>query len=127
MFLVGLFTWWYEGGWKGQLVRVKDRLHATLDFFSIPQLLKTLFSPFRQISAGKVSGPLGVIVRAFFDQLLSRVIGFVIRFFTILFGVIVLVLQFIYETFIVLVWLLLPAFPLIGLIVMIVGWVPQWR
>lgn len=127
MFLVGLFTWWYGGGWKGQLLRVRDRLQATLDFFSIPQLLKTFFSPFRQISAGKTSGATGVVIRAFFDKLLSRVIGSVIRFFTIIFGVVVLLAQLVYEALIVIFWLLLPLFPAIGLIMMIVGWVPQWR
>jgi hypothetical protein len=126
MFLVGMISWWYGRGWRGQFARVRDRLVQTASFFSIGQLLKTLFSPFRQISAGKVNGSIAVMVRAFFDQLISRIIGAIVRFFTIIFGIIVLVVQALYEALILIVWLFLPAFPVVGLIMMAIGWVPSW-
>jgi hypothetical protein len=126
MFLVGMISWWYGRGWRGQFVRVRDRLVQTASFFSIGQLLKTLFAPFRQISAGRVDGPIGVIFRAFFDQLISRVIGAIVRFFTILFGIVVLILQGLYEALILIVWLFLPVFPVVGLVMMAIGWVPSW-
>lgn len=126
MFLVGMISWWYGSGWQAQFARVRDRIMATADFFSIGQLVSTLFSPFRQISAQKVSGPLADLARAFFDQLISRVIGAIIRSFTILFGIILIVLQSVYEVVILLFWLLLPVFPIAGLILMALGWVPRW-
>lgn len=127
MFLVGLFTWWYGRGWQGQLLRVRERLRTTFDFFSIGQLLGTLFAPYRQISAGRAKGSLAVLARAVVDQLISRVIGAIIRLFTILAGVVVLALLLVFEALIIAFWVLLPLFPVIGLLMMAIGWVPQWR
>jgi hypothetical protein len=126
MFLVGIISWWYGSGWKGQLRRIRDRLAATADYFSIGQLVATFFSPFRQISAGSTNGPVGAQLRAFFDKSLSRVIGAIVRLFTILAGVIILIVQSIFEVVILIIWLLLPAFPVIGLLLFVVGWVPKW-
>ena len=126
MFLVGIISWWYGRGWREQFIRVRNRLAQTVDFFSIGQLLVTLFSPFRQISAGRVDGPFGSIVRAFFDQLLSRIIGSIVRFFTILAGIIALIFQGLYEAIILVVWLFLPVFPVVGVIMMAIDWVPKW-
>jgi hypothetical protein len=126
MFLVGIISWWYSGGWKSQLRRIHDRLTGTAGYFSIGQLLSTMFSPFRQISAGRTNGPVGAQLSAFFDKTLSRVIGAVIRSFTILFGVIVMVVQSIAELIVLLVWLILPLVPIVGIIMFAVGWVPSW-
>lgn len=126
MFLVGIISWWYGRGWREQFIRVRNRLVQTADFFSIGQLLMTLFSPFRQISAGRVDGPFGSIVRAFFDQLLSRIIGSIVRFFTILAGIVALIFQGLYEAIILVVWLFLPMFPVVGVIMMAIDWVPKW-
>jgi hypothetical protein len=126
MFLVGIISWWYGSGWKGQLQRVRDRLAATASYFSIGQLFATLFSPFRQISAGNVSGSASVRLRAFFDKTLSRVIGAIVRLFTIFAGIIVLLFQFVFELIILLIWLTLPVFPIVGLIVFVIGWAPKW-
>jgi len=126
MFLVGIISWWYGHGWQGQFSRVRRQLTATADLFSIGQLFSTLFSPFRQISAGRVNGSLAVMARAFFDQLISRVIGAFVRLFTILVGCIVLVVQAIYEVFSLIVWMIIPALPVIGLLMVAIGWVPRW-
>jgi hypothetical protein len=126
MFLVGMISWWYGRGWRGQFRRVHSRLVQTASFFSIGQLLTTFFAPFRQISAGKADGPLAVVIRAFVDQLISRVIGSIVRFFTIIAGVVALILQALYEGIVLIVWLFLPVFPVVGLIMLAVGWVPSW-
>lgn len=126
MFLVGLITWWYGRGWREQVLLARRRLAATAAFFSIDQLFKTLFAPFRQISAGKVSGPVGVMLRGLFDNLVSRIIGAIVRLFTILGGAITLVFQSIYEVTVIIFWLLLPLFPIIGLIMFAIGWMPRW-
>ena len=126
MFLVGIISWWYGTGWKGQLRRVRDRLTATAAFFSIGQLFSTLFSPFRQISAGKVNGSISAQFRAFFDKTISRVIGAIVRLFTILAGVVTIILQTIFEFIILIIWLVLPLFPVAGLIMFVIGWAPKW-
>jgi len=126
MFLVGIISWWYGQGWRGQLRRVQQRLATTVGFFSIGQLLSTLFSPFRQISAEKVNGAIGAQLRAFFDKTLSRVIGAIVRSFTILAGGIVIVFQSVFEAIVLAMWLVLPLMPVAGLIVFAIGWVPEW-
>lgn len=126
MFLVGIISWWYGTGWKGQLRRIRDRLTATASYFSIGQLLSTLFSPFRQISAGKVNGSIATQLRAFFDQTISRVIGAIVRLFTILAGVIIMIVQSVVELLVLVIWLILPFFPVAGLIMFVIGWAPKW-
>ena len=127
MFLVGLISWWYTGGWRTQWSRAVDRFLGTVDFFSLGQLLETFFDPFRQISAGgAIGGSLGDAFRAFLDKLFSRIVGAVIRFGTILIGVCAIVLQALYQLVILVAWLFVPVLPLAGLIMFAIGWIPSW-
>lgn len=127
MFMVGLISWWYGRGWIGQWRRIAGRFSATLEFFSIGQLLSTFFAPFRQISANTGSdGTMGGAFRSFIDQLISRVIGGFVRFFTIIFGIFVILLQAVYELIIMTAWWFLPLLPVVGGIMLAIGWVPTW-
>ena len=126
MFLVGIISWWYGPGWRGQVARVRERLSATASFFSIGQLFSTLFSPFRQISAGRAKGSLAIVARALVDQLISRVIGAIVRLFTIIAGIIALTVQCIVEFVILIFWLIAPFFPVAGFIMFAIGWAPKW-
>ena len=126
MFLVGIISWWYGRGLQGQISRIHDRLTATAGYFSIGQLLSTLFAPFRQISAGSVNGPVGAQLRAFFDKTISRLIGAIVRSFTILAGLIVMAIQVLVEAIVLVIWVVLPLFLVAGLILFVIGWVPRW-
>jgi hypothetical protein len=126
MFLVGLLQWWYGRGWIDELRLVGRRLRSTSEFFSIGQLAATFFSPFRQISAGRVGGPVGVQLRAFLDKLISRIIGAFVRSGAIIAGIVTLTLQVIFSSIRLIVWFILPALPVAGLILFAVGWTPQW-
>ncbi len=127
MFLVGILSWWYGRGWLGQWRRISDRWRATVQFFSIGQLFATLYAPYRQISANTAdtSNPMAAM-KAFFDQLVSRIIGSFVRFFTIIAGCIVILLQVVYETTIMVLWWFLPVLPVVGFILFAIGWVPVW-
>jgi hypothetical protein len=127
MFLVGIMSWWYGDGWRGRAKMIAGRIGRTNDYFSVGLLLSTLFSPFRQISAGAVDGPIGVQLRALGDKLISRMIGAIVRLFMIIFGIVVIVLQSVFGVVILLFWLLIPYFPIIGLEMKVIGWVPVWR
>lgn len=126
MFLFGILSWWYGDGWLARIKMMKDRLAASADFFSIGLLIKTIFAPFRQISAGRVSGPVGVQLRALFDKLVSRFIGALIRLFMIVIGSFVLFFQALFGIIFIAVWPIVPLFVVIGLILTVTGWVPQW-
>lgn len=127
MFLVGILSWWYGDGWRQRLNLLGARIDRINDFFSVGLLARTLFSPFRQISAGVVSGPIGVQARALVDQLISRMIGFFVRGFMILLGIVVMILVAVWGIVLVIGWAIIPLFPIIGLVMVAIGWVPSWR
>lgn len=127
MFLVGILSWWYSDGLLGRVRMAKQRLAGTADLFSIDLLMTTLFQPFRQISAGKVDGPLAMQLRAFFDRLISRIIGAMVRITVIIFGLVTLIVVSIINLIILLLWLAAPLLPVIGLILTVIGWVPLWK
>jgi len=116
MFLVGIFQWWYGTGFYKHVRQVYVGLLKTADFFSIGLLLKTLFNPFRQISAGVVQGGLPEQFRAFLDRSFSRVFGAFLRTILIAVGLICLLVRMLWSVLIILAWLLLPLAPLIGIV-----------
>jgi hypothetical protein len=122
MVLLALFSWWYGDGWKQVVKHVVDRVDRVLETFSVGTLMRTLFSPFRQISAGNVQGPLAVQARAFGDRLFSRVFGAFVRSIFIIVGLFAAVLAGLAGIVQVVMWPLLPALPVVGLIVAITGW-----
>lgn len=126
MFIVGLLSWWYGDGWRQRAVMVRERIASTMDYFSIDLLLSTLFSPFRQISAGRVDGPLAVKWRAFVDRLISRCIGAFIRLILIIVGTAIIIFFSVVGLLILLLWAVIPLLPIIGIGMAIIGWVPVW-
>ena len=126
MFLVGILSWWYTEGWQGRIRIVKERLAASADYFSIGLLITTLFAPFRQISAGRVDGPIGDQLRAFADRSISRFVGGVVRSAMVISGLVVMFVQTVFGALEIAIWPIIPLFPVIGLIMMVIGWVPRW-
>lgn len=110
MLIVSLLSWWYGEGWKNFLRELSEGLKNTADFFSVSSLLKTFFAPFRQISANE----------KFLDRLISRMIGSIVRFFLIIFGMIAIILETIFGAIMMVLWFLTPFLPAIcvGLFVM---------
>ena len=116
MFLVGIFQWWYGSGLWDYARRSFVTVLRVADHFSVGLLLRTLFNPFRQISASYVDAPLPVKLRAFFDRLISRIIGAVVRTLVIFIGIIAIAIVVIFELIGVLAWLVLPVLPVVGFI-----------
>lgn len=123
MFFTSLFGWWYGKGWRGQFGLVFERLAKTSDFFSISLLAKSLFAPFRQISAGNLgsSAPIGVRFQAFLDKLFSRFMGAIVRMIVIILGFLALLLSAVLGLGWLLVWPLMPFLPIIGFLVSVTG------
>ena len=123
MLAVSFLQWWYSRGWGIYFRGFRERMANIADFFSIGLLLKTLFQPFRQISAnenGETGGLQGALV-AFFDRLLSRFMGFLVRIGVIIIGVITMVFSFIAGLALAIVWPCLPLLPIAGIIVSTMG------
>ena len=115
MVIFSLFSWWYTTGWLTLMQKCGARLQGVLKFFSVGQLLGSLFAPFRQISAGRVQGPLNVQLQALGDRIFSRAIGAVVRSMIIVFGLIIAVVAALLCVIFIAVWPLLPLAPFIGL------------
>jgi hypothetical protein len=119
---VGILSWWYGDGFLRRIQITQKRLISSADIFSISLLIRTLFNPFRQISVDATGASLPEKIRAFFDRLLSRIIGAIVRSFMILFGSMFIFLRLILEVIMITFWLFMPILPVIGAILMVLGW-----
>ena len=117
MFMVDMLSWWYSRGWGVFVDGFKTRLRDSADFFSIGQLFRTLFKPYRQISANST----GRGMEAFFDKLLSRVIGFFVRVFIIVFGGIALLIESLLGFVLIVAWPFAPVLMIVGVVMSVMG------
>jgi hypothetical protein len=78
MLVAAFFSWWYGPGWAGVAGSFSKRLRSVAETFSVNQLMKTLFAPWRRIITYP-GASLGEKFRAWGDNLFSRIIGFVVR------------------------------------------------
>lgn len=101
-------------------------MDALFDYFSFDLLLRTLFAPFRQISAGRVNGPIGLQFRAWLDRLVSRFVGAMVRSAVLIAGIVAVLFAGVIAVVQLVLWPILPLAPVIGAILAIAGWVP-WR
>ncbi len=124
MVIVGLVAWWYGVGWRLRVRLMREHIAQLYDFFSIDLLVRTLFSPFRQISAGSVQGALTVQLRAWMDRLISRAIGSFVRTIVIVVGAASLMIAVAIHTILVILWAFVPLMPIGGVILAIAGWIP---
>lgn len=124
MLIQDVLKWWYTDGWRQRGERSKHQLEGLIDYFSIDLLLKTLFSPYRQISAGRVRGSFEVQVRAFFDRLVSRFIGGLVRSVIIVIGLGAIFAYLMFSLVVVVMWAIVPLIPLIGVLFSVLRWLP---
>jgi len=104
-----MFQWWYTRGWRLYLRHFIDQLKNAVDFFSVGLLIRHLFAPFRQISAGEVvTSDLSAKFSAFIDRLFSRFMGTIIRLFLLVIGTIVIILRALLGAIIAVLWPLTP-------------------
>lgn len=122
MMIVSLFSWWYGAGWARAANRVGGRVESVLETFSVALLLRTLFAPYRQISAGHiVGGSFDMKFKAWGDRAFSRVFGAVIRSFVIFAGLVAALLAGVFGLVELLLWPLAPLLPLAGIALMAAG------
>ncbi|HUD10244.1 MAG TPA: hypothetical protein VMR28_01070 [Candidatus Saccharimonadales bacterium] len=104
---ISLLTWWYGQGWSQVASSIPRRLHATIKLFSADTLLRTLFAPWRRI----VSYPgksLSDHFRAMIDNIISRIVGFLVRLSVLISAVLALVIITVFGVIELVVWPLLP-------------------
>ena len=123
MAITEMLSWWYIHGWLIFIQKIRAFLANITDFFSMDSLVRTLFQPFRQISAASASAEasLDLKFQMFLDRLISRIIGFFSRLLLLLIGTIIIVFGGIISLALIILWPLIPFAPLAGIILCITG------
>lgn len=123
MFIIKSYTWWYTHGWSVFIGKVRTLFSTITDFFSMNSLIRTLFKPFRQISAesANTNSSLDLKFHMFLDRLVSRIIGFFSRFLLLLVGCVAIAIGSIISAILIIIWPFIPLTPLIGIILTITG------
>ena len=117
MIIFDLLGWWYLEGWRGFGRTLIEKMRGALSFFSLGALMRTLFAPFRQISANES----GAMLQVFLDRLISRLVGAVVRILLMLVGVLVFCFEAVLSALLMLAWPLLPILPVACVILAIMG------
>jgi hypothetical protein len=115
MLILELFSWWFVQGWQQVAKKAARHMEAVSHVFSVPILLRTLLAPWRRIITYPGAG-LDAKLRAFGDNLVSRCIGFTVRFLVLLTAGVILLLTAIYGLVSIVLWPFIP-FLIIGLTV----------
>lgn len=93
----------------------KNFLKFNLNYFSIPLLFKTLFSPWRKYFWLYPRGfDLGKYLEVFLSNLISRILGAILRIFLIIIGILVEIFIIFIGIIVFLVWLILPILLICG-------------
>ena len=118
MFVGDLVRWWYTKGWNTFFAGMRNMMKNTADTFSIGDLLRTLFAPYRQIDAGETGGPL---FTRLVSKLVSRLVGFFARMALIISGALVMLFELILTGLLSLVWPVVPLLPVVGIVLAVMG------
>ena len=114
--VIEYLVWHFFDTPKGILKAWQNCLKFNLNYWSVPLLLRTWFSPWRRYRYSYGKGfSFGKYFEVFTFNMTSRVIGAVMRSVLIVIGVFAEVLVFFAGAAVFLIWLFLPVFLIFGL------------
>lgn len=114
--ILGL-RWWYSSGWGWVWKRsIVDRMQWCFRFFSVPELAKTWFSPFKQTYNSNKRGSIDAKIQSAVDNFVSRIIGSIARSILIFCGLISAVVAIVTGLLFIATWPFIPVLPLISLL-----------
>jgi hypothetical protein len=114
--ILAWIPWQFSEMPKNILKAWRNFLVFNLNYFSVPLLLKTLFSPWRRYQWSYGRGfDAGRYLYTFFSNMISRVLGAVMRSFLILIALIIEFFIFWAGIFVFFGWLVFPLLLLAGL------------
>jgi len=115
--LIQYFVWHFYDQSKAILKAWKNFLLFNLNYFSVPILIKTFFYHWRQYKWYYPRGfDIPVYLEVFFSNLISRVLGAIMRSFLIVIGLFLEIFIFFGGAILFFGWLILPALLILGLI-----------
>ena len=109
-FSITYIEWHYTRAIRNLLAAESNILAFLLNFFSIPVLAATLFTPWRRLGEerNKQGFDLEDLATVIVVNTLMRIVGFIIRFITITVGLVVLALALVVSFVLLVLWLLWP-------------------
>lgn len=113
--MFSFFSWWYGAGLAGLVRNIRQQMQQLADMFSVAILLRTLLAPWRRIITYPGAG-LEAHLRAMLDNLVSRVIGLIVRVAVLLAAAVLFTVLAIVGVLEIVLWPVLPGLAL-GLIV----------
>lgn len=109
LFSLHYFTWHYSRAFKDLLHTWANFFWFLIQFFSIPLLFRTLFSPFKRITDEQPHTGLEDFFETLVMNVMSRIVGAIARLFILLIGVIVLITWCVLLIGLLIFWLFAPA------------------
>lgn len=107
MIIIDAIGWWYGWGWLHVLEVMKRRLVRIYNIFSIRQMVRTLFAPWKE---DRVTGSQGLdqMMRALVMNSVARLVGFSVRMMIIIFWALISSTIFFAGVLLFVVWPLTP-------------------
>lgn len=115
-FLSDIFGWWYSKGIRDFFDYLFAFLVKITDIFSVKLLFRTYFSPWKRDLVSSEGLPLNGIIQVALSNLVSRLIGFLIKTVILFIYLIVLAIFVVLSLFLIFVWLFLPLISIAGII-----------
>ena len=113
MLFTDFVSWWYGTGWRMRFSSWRERLIYWVNYFSLGLLLKTLFSPWRQIITQKPNeSSMDQMIQAAIDNVISRFVGFWVRSFVFFTGLVMIIFMAVFAILALLIWPLIPIIPI---------------
>ena len=117
--IIYTFIRWHFLTFPSHLVEIwSNFLRFTIEFFSVPTLLKTWIEPWRRLSENYKGGVSNIAenIQVLILNIFSRVLGFLIRTVVIALGVISIFLVLAFGVLVIAIWIILPIFIITGII-----------
>jgi hypothetical protein len=108
LFIFDYLVWHYSRAFRDIGALWYNLVWFVTHFFSLPLLVRTLISPWKRLSDGYRREGVEKLMETFVFNLMSRVVGFVIRMALILAGLTVLTVLSLSLVVFLMVWLFLP-------------------
>lgn len=116
-FIGDIFGWWYTKGIRDFFIYLKAIFLKITDIFSVKLLLRTFFSPWKRDITSMEGLPLNQMLQVIVFNLISRIIGALIKTIILLIYLIALSVFFAISISLLLIWILLPLISILGLII----------
>lgn len=117
MLVLSFFSWWYGRGWREVVASFSSRLRGVANTFSVSQLLRTLFAPWRRIMTYP-GASLAERFRAWGDNIFSRAVGFVVRLLVLFAALLLAIVVAVFSLVEIVLW---PVLPIAVPVLIIVG------